>query len=149
MIFHNSLTYNHYNEIKKYYFYIHKLLTSMKLQLNQIIDRGTHDSEKVLIDVLQDSNLEFYIIRDTTYTTNNKISNKWFHAYEFLNQPVKKGDKVILYTKRGTTSKKDLGNGVTEYTYYWGLGNSVWNDDGDAAVLYELNDWHTLAVNKK
>ncbi|WP_066759902.1 hypothetical protein [Chryseobacterium glaciei] len=118
----------------------------MKLQLTQIVDRGTHNSEKVLIDVVEDANLEYYIIRDTTFT-NGRISNKWVHVYEFLNQPVKKGDKVVLHTKIGNTIKKELGNGNTEYTYFWNLGNSVWNNDGDAALLYELNTWQILSVN--
>lgn len=120
----------------------------MKLKMTKVVDRGTHNSEKVLIDILEDADLKYYIVRDTTFTKDGKkISNKWVHAHQFSAQPVKKGDKVVLYTKNGTASKKDLGNGNTEYTYYWSLGNSVWNDDGDAAVLYEVNAWHTLRVN--
>jgi hypothetical protein len=121
----------------------------MKLQLTEIVDRGTHNSEKVLIDVVEDANLQDYIIRDTTFTKGDKISNKWVHAHKFLKQSVKKGDKVVLYTRTGTDSKKELENGNTEYTYFWDLDSSVWNNDGDAAVLYELRAWHTLAVNTK
>lgn len=121
----------------------------MKLKMTQIFDRGTHNSEKVLIDVLEDANLMYYIVRDTTYTDDNHISNKWSHAHKFSEQKVQKGDKVVLCTKTGTHRKNDLGNGKTEYVYFWGLGNSVWNNDGDAAVLYEVNTWDTLAVNAK
>lgn len=121
----------------------------MKLKMSQIVDRGTHNSEKVLIDVLEDANLKFYIIRDTTFDENDKLSNKWVHVYKFLNQVVKEGDKVVLYTKTGRNKKNELGNGKTEYVYFWGLGNSVWNNDGDAAVIYELKGWQTLRVNAK
>jgi len=121
----------------------------MKLKMTKIVDRGTHNSEKVLIDVLEDVNLEYYIIRDTTFSKINRISNKWVHVYEFLNQAVKKGDKIVLHTKSGSNQINNLGEGKTEYLYFWGLGNSVWNNDGDAAVLYEINTWDTLAVNAK
>jgi NAD-dependent SIR2 family protein deacetylase len=121
----------------------------MKLKMTQIVDYGTHASEKVLIDVLQEANLQFYIVRDTTYYKHNTVSNEWVHAHKFMNQAVKKGDKVILYTKKGDDRERDLGNGNKEYIYYWGLGNSVWNNDGDAAALYEVTDWQHLGVNKK
>lgn len=121
----------------------------MKLKIIQIVDKGTHNSEKVLIDVLEDSNLKDYIIRDTTYIREKVVSNKWVHTYEFLKQPLKKGDKVVLYTKTGTNNEKDLGNGNKEYTYFWGLNSSVWNNDGDAAVLYEIRGWQVVAVNNK
>lgn len=38
----------------------------------------------------------------------------------FLKKPVKQADKVILFTKRGINSHRDLGNGTMEYTYNWG-----------------------------
>jgi predicted carbohydrate-binding protein with CBM5 and CBM33 domain len=119
----------------------------MKLKMTKIVDYGTHASEKVLIDVLEKANLKYYIVRDTTFSNKDTISNKWTHVHKFLNQVVNKGDKVVLYTKNGTNTKKELANGSIEYTYYWGLGSSVWNNDGDAAVLYEINNWQTLGVN--
>jgi hypothetical protein len=64
----------------------------------------------------------------------------------FGNQDVKSGDEVILYTKKGTDSSVTLTNGKTRYTKYWGLGNSVWNNTGDAALLFEINTWRTTKV---
>lgn len=119
----------------------------MKLIMTEVVDRGTLASEKVLINVLEDTNLINYILRDTTYVRANVISNTWVHTYEFLKQEVKVGDKIILFTGKGTDSKRKLANDCTEYTYYWGLGSCVWNNDGDAAVLYEINSWQHLAVN--
>ncbi len=121
----------------------------MKLKMSQIIDRGTLASEKVLMEVLEDTNLINYILKDTTYLRSNVISNTWVHTYEFLKQTVNKGDKVILFTGEGLNKEKQLPNGSTEYTYYWGLDICVWNNDGDAAVLYEISDWQHIPVNKK
>lgn len=121
----------------------------MKLKLIKIVDNGTHDSEKVLISVTEDANLQFYLIRDTTYSSKDRLSNEWVHSYKFLNQDVKKGDKIILFTKVGTKSSRDIGNGNTEYTYYWGLDSCVWNNDGDVAVLYEIVAWESIPVNNE
>ncbi len=121
----------------------------MNLKMAKIVDNGTHSSEKVLIDVLEDTNLKFYLIRDSTYSSEETLSNKWVHTYKFLNQKVKKGDKVILFTKHGKKLTRDLGNGNTEYTYHWGLDNSVWNNDGDVAILYQIKAWDSIPVNQK
>lgn len=121
----------------------------MKIEITDVVDHGTHASEKVLLKVLNDTDLKYFILRDTTYTSENKVSNEWVHAYRFISQEVKKGDKIILYTKIGNDSIKDLGNGNTQYIYYWNLGSCVWNDTGDAAVLYQIEDWKTFRVKPK
>jgi hypothetical protein len=88
--------------------------------------------------VLEDANLKYYILRDTTYTSKTKISNKWQHVHKFIDQEVEEGDRVILYTKNGTDRVEDYGNDNKKYIYYWDLDSSVWNNTGDAAVLYGL-----------
>lgn len=118
----------------------------MKLKIDSVVDYGTHDSEKVLLTVLEDCNLKYYQIADTTYTSEGKISDKLRHFYWFPVKDVKKGDTIILYTKEGNNTSKQLPNGKTQYTYYWGLDNFVWNNDGDAAVLFEINKWKTTKV---
>ena len=53
-------------------------------------------------------------------------------------EPVKKGDKVIVYTKEGdddTQENKSSGN--TSHFYYMNLNTPIWNQSGDTAtVLY-------------
>jgi hypothetical protein len=118
----------------------------MNLKVDQIIDYGTHNSERVLLSVTGDCSLHYYLLADTTYTDDTHISNKLRHFYWFPAQEVKVGDKIILYTKPGTNSNRKLPNGNTEYTYYWGLGNSVWNNTGDAAILFHIDNWKTTKV---
>lgn len=120
----------------------------MKLKIEELIDNGTHESERVLIKVLKDANMKYYLIRDTTYSSEHTISNKWVHTYKFLTRAVEKGDEIVLYTKRGRDSMEVLPSGNKRYIYYWNLDNSVWNNDGDVAVLYEIGSWSSLGVNK-
>lgn len=122
----------------------------MKFKINRVIDYGTHQSERVELAVLQDCSLQYFILIDTTYVEENKISNTMRHMYWFTHQEVKKGDEVVLYTKSGQTSILEINGGSNKrYTLYWGLGNSVWNNPGDAAVLFELNGWGTTKVVEK
>lgn len=120
----------------------------MKLQIKCVLDNGTLDSEKVLISVLQDANLQYFIVTDTTYSDDIYISNKSRHTHWFLPKFVKAGDVVELYTKSGENSETDFGCGNKIHSIYWGLANSVWNNDGDAAVLFSINCWETTSVNE-
>lgn len=66
----------------------------------------------------------------------------------WFNPPkVKKGDEVVLYTKTGKTKIEGINNGINKrYTICWKLGNSVWDNDGDTAVLFEVTTWKTTKV---
>lgn len=115
----------------------------MKLKFRCILEHG-HETERVIIDVFSAGNLSNYIVFDTTYKGDNKISNKLRHSYWFVSQEVKKGDVIILYTKKGTNNSKTNADGSISYFYYWGLDSNVWNDDGDTGVLFEISAWSTI-----
>lgn len=109
----------------------------MNLKINRVIDYGTLASERVNISVLEDCNLCYYIFIDTTYVGDTTISNKMRHMHWFTPRDVKKGDDVILYTKSGITKTEEINEGKNKrYTLFWNLGNPVWNNTGDAAVLF-------------
>ncbi|QBO59550.1 hypothetical protein [Chryseobacterium salivictor] len=121
----------------------------MKLKINSVVDYGTLESERVNLTVVEDCNLNHYILIDTTYSGEDTISNKIRHTHWFNSQKVKKGDEVVLYTKTGKTKIEDINNGINKrYTMYWKLGNSVWNNAGDAAVLLEVTAWKTTMVSE-
>lgn len=114
----------------------------MKIQIDKIVDHG-QNSERVEMSVIQNCNLTYYILADTTYTDPTHISNKLRHMHWFADRDVKAGDKIVLFTKKGTNTSATIGNGNTKYTIYWQLDINVWNNDGDAAVLFEINGWKT------
>ncbi|WON94316.1 MULTISPECIES: hypothetical protein [Bacteroidota] len=119
----------------------------MKLKINQVVDFGTLDSERVELSVLEDTNLYYFIISDTTYLDEGKISNKMRHTFWFKPQQVNKGDEVVLYSKVGIKRSTDINGGKNKkYHIYWDLKSSVWNNSGDAAVLFELKTWKTTKV---
>lgn len=115
----------------------------MKLKILSIHEQGDAGKEYVWLEVVEDCNLDHYGVADTTYTSENKISNKLRHFFWFPPKTVKKGERVVLRTSAGTNDQYTASDGKKVHRYFWGLGSSVWNDDGDAAVLFEIATWKT------
>jgi hypothetical protein len=118
-----------------------------KLAVHAIASKGDLDKECVWLKVTDDiPNLSFYMLSDTTYNDNDTISNELRHMYWFRKMAVKKGDWVQLMTKAGKNTSAANDQKTTTHMFFWGLGRTVWNKDGDCAVLFELNGWNATKV---
>lgn len=115
----------------------------MNLKIVKIIDRGIVGKERLWLKVLEDTDIQYYVVFDTTYTTANTISNLQRHAYWFDTKQVRSGDSILLYTKDGKPSSKQNADGTTTHFFYWGLDKTIWNQAGDCAVLFEISSWAT------
>lgn len=115
----------------------------MKLKIRALENKGNHNEERIWFDVIEDCDLKYYLLTDTTYTSENNISNKLRHVYWFSSKLVKAGDYVVLHTKKGQQTEASNNKGTKTHTYYWGLDRAVWNDTGDCAVLFEVKAWMT------
>lgn len=117
----------------------------MDVVIRKIADNSIHDKERLILDVTADVDIGNFVVFDTSFSKDGKISNKVRHTYWFPDQKVKKGDVVVLYTRKGKniSEKKDS---HTIYFYYWDLDISVWNNDGDCAVLLNCKDWTSKGV---
>ena len=80
---------------------------------------------------------------DTTYKDDHTISNELRHLFWFPKKTISKGDFVKLMTKNGTASTFVNRSATTTHVFYWNLGKTVWNKDGDAAILLNLAQWKT------
>lgn len=115
----------------------------MKLRIDEVHGHGNAQQERVLLTVIEDTDLKYFIVADTTYTADGQsISNKFRHTKWFQPWPVKKGDRVALWTKHGTDATS-LHDGVRWHQFYWNSGAAIWNDAGDGAILFQLADWRT------
>ncbi|MEX2410160.1 MAG: hypothetical protein WD607_02105 [Candidatus Paceibacterota bacterium] len=119
----------------------------MNLEIISIHNNGDQNKEYVLMKVLQNCDAGHYILADSTYTDDGKISNKVRHTYWIPDKEVEKGDLISIWTKDGknTTSKTDSGTPI--HRFFWGLNKPVWNDEGDCAVLFEVNTWQIFSVS--
>lgn len=115
----------------------------MKLRIDKLFNHGNANKEHVVLTVLEDTNLHYYVIADTTYTDAGKISNTFRHFAWLPTADGKKGDRVALWTTKGKYKRVVADDGTVWHHVYWGSDAPIWNDDGDAAVLMELNTWNT------
>lgn len=113
------------------------MISKPRLTLREVRAPGNVKKELVFLLATDDVDLGDYIITDTTYGDDGKVSNKARHVYEFEPKVIKNGEWVALYTRAGeyqldsTTGK----NPVQVHRFFWGLGTSVWNKTGDKAYL--------------
>lgn len=115
----------------------------MDLKVLSINEQGDASKEYVWIEVLSDCSLNNYALADTTYYDDGSISNELRHFYWFPNTNVRRGERVSLRTGNGKNTTVVNDKGQTVHRFYWGLGRAIWNDSGDAAVLFNIVDWNT------
>lgn len=118
----------------------------MQVEIIKVYGHGDYQNEYVMLKVLEDCDIGKYMIADNTYFDDGGISNKVRHTHWFPDKDVKKGELISLWTRKGvdTTNKNDSGTIV--HRFYWGLNQAVWNDDGDCALLFHVNNWSHFKV---
>jgi hypothetical protein len=112
----------------------------MKVKIKYIKEKGNQDKEKIVMIAMDDCNIGDYLLMDTTYD-DNMISNKLRHTFWFPDKKIKKGDLVILYTKKGTDSEKINETGNKSHFFYWDLEKTIWNEEKDCAVLFQIDEY--------
>lgn len=114
----------------------------MKIDIISIMNRG-QPNEYLILSVLSDADLSYYIVLGTRYITPQSITSAAKFTHWFAARPVKAGDLVLLYTGTGTDATTTMTDGKTAHHIYWGLPGPVWKSTGDCAVLLEVNTWKT------
>lgn len=115
----------------------------MSIKILSFQNKGKAADEFIELEVIQDCNLMNYAVADTTYNEEGKVENVWRHFHRFLPASAKKGDRVLLYTRKGTNDvrvwEKSPGVKVKVYDRYWGFSNPILNDGGDCVALYNIS----------
>jgi hypothetical protein len=122
----------------------------MKLAIKRIESKGNFAKEMVALEVTEAGDVGKYMLSDSTYTTSGQLSNKIRHIYWFPDKEVEKGDYIWLYTRPARAddeTKWRNKDGTTTHVVFWRLHTAVWNDEGDFAVLLELNTWKSRKVS--
>lgn len=117
----------------------------MKLKVDSINHRGNLSEEHVSLLVLESCNLSNYMIMDTTFASGDYISNEHRHVRWLPELEVTAGMMVALWTGSGE-NRTEVHAGIQWQHVFWNSGTHIWNNDGDAAVLLEISNWETTAV---
>jgi hypothetical protein len=115
----------------------------MNIEIINIIDRGIANKERLWLRVIADCDLVYYMVYDTVYQSPSQISITPKHTYWFRAKKVKAGDYLILFTGKGNASESKNNDGSSNHFLYWNLDKTIWNKEGDCAVLFELSSWQT------
>ena len=114
----------------------------MKLKIKSIADAGTLANERVVIRALADVDIGDYLVLRSGVSVNGRQATSGRKAaYWFPDIEVKSNDLIILYTKEGANSKKQIDGGRTAYFFYWGRGEAFWGTDRFGAVLLQAVGW--------
>jgi hypothetical protein len=113
----------------------------MKVEIKAIIKPGVLENERLVLRVLQNCDIGYYVALDSTYRQDGNISNLVRHPYWFPDRQVATGDRVILYTKVGKRSSKTNKDGSVSHFFYRDMERTIWNKETDCAVVFELNTW--------
>lgn len=119
----------------------------MSLDLRSIIERGVLSKERLTLKATDNLDVGDYAVFqcaliDSILTTVVK------RAFWFQYDQIEKGDLVVLYTKAGENRSKVLSNGSKAHFFYWGLKNSIWDDDDLAAVVLKAPQWESKSVSE-
>ena len=113
----------------------------MKININSFADAGNFQKERVIFKVEADVELGLYAVFCTALSSSGKATAGRKTAYWFPDGAVKKDDLIVLYTKCGNSSTKELSGGRTAHFFYWGGDQAMWGNGGNGAVLLHASEW--------
>ncbi|MBJ2082389.1 hypothetical protein [Serratia ureilytica] len=110
----------------------------MSLDISYVENHGDLSREKIVLRASSNGiHIWHYLLSDSTYHSDSTVSNKLRHVFDFDSLTaitLNDGDLIILYTCKGNDSVYEH-EGVKIYSIHWGLNETVWNKNGDEAVL--------------
>jgi hypothetical protein len=119
----------------------------MKLKISSVADRGVIAKERLILKALVTADIGDFAVLQTGYDENG-VTTTIHQAYWFPYKNISAGDLVVIYTKAGTDSEKDLGNNRKAHFFYWGIPAPIWDDKDKAPVLLFAREWESKAPDQ-
>lgn len=118
----------------------------MTIEIKYAKDAGNIEKERLVLKATSDDEIGNYVLFDTTYLEDGRVSNEMRHSLWFPDREVRENDLIVVYTKAGKDSKLENKNGTSSHFFYMGLGNSIWNKNGDCAVIMKISSWDNKLI---
>ena len=120
----------------------------MNVKIKKIANGGELDKERVVFSVIEDTPIGTNMVMKTKTLSEKKVSSSIEQTFWFPDKDVKKGDLVVLYTKKGINTESQNDDGTTTHFFYLGLDSPIWNDAEDAVLLVETDgNWSARSVS--
>ena len=118
----------------------------MNLKLRSIVAQGNLKNERLTLKALQNLDIGDYLVAQSGYERNSPTTTL-FHTLWFPYKPIKKGDLVVVYTKNGSNSERELDNGNTAHFFYFDFSEAIWNDSNKGALVLYAPTWKSKSVD--
>lgn len=112
----------------------------MKIEIRYVSDKGALGKERLVLHVVADTDIGDYLVLQTGFN-DGCVTIATFETYWFPYKAVSAGDLVVLYTRSGTKTQKDLKGGRTAHFFYWGLTFPIWDREDRALVVLHAPEW--------
>lgn len=114
----------------------------MELRISSFADAGDLARERIVIRANESVDIGAYVILRSQRNDEDSPTSGTKSAYWLPDITIDAGDSVVLYTKKGKSSKKKLESGHTAHFYYWGYEQAFWGKDKkNIAVLLKTETW--------
>jgi hypothetical protein len=122
----------------------------MNLAIKEVKSAGDVSHERIVLEASDDTDIGSYAIFVARKGTQSKavLGGPIRYCFWLPDLKVKKGDLIALYTKKGTSAKKENPSGSTSYFYYWNETDPIWLE-GRFAVLLEIQSWDNLEIHQE
>ena len=109
----------------------------MTLKIKAVAGPGNISKERVVLRADQDLDLDNYaIFRCNIDRDGDVLSGDVSDVYWWSTAEIKLGDFVVLYTKKGTRSRKPNADGSTSHFFYWNRADPLWASGKRATCVY-------------
>lgn len=122
------------------------MVEKMNVNIKYIKDAGIPEKERLILNVLKDSDIGYYLVFNTVFI-DEKVSTNVKKTFWFPDKKVNAGDVIVLYTKKGEKSEKTNKDNTISHFFYWGLETTIWEGKDDAIALLEIKNWDAKKVN--
>lgn len=117
----------------------------MKVRILGVVDRGELSGERLIFRVRADTDIGDYLVIRAEYDSDDdQVTTAVSGAFWFPDRKVSAGDLVVLYTKRGRTRRKKVGQRTVHF-YYWGKKKPLWGCEDMAPVILHAPSWQSTA----
>ncbi len=124
--------------------------------LNDLAIIGIRDpntpEERVLIQAINPTSLEWYLLINTKLTKDGMLDVLNDHVFWFPTDiTVKKDEFIRIYTtKVGEYNKGQAKYGKKDaifHNFFWGLKKPIWDmTTSDAVTLFHVDNWNTMVT---
>ena len=115
----------------------------MSVRLENFSNSGDLEKERIVMKVSANGDIGAYAVF-RSLKRENEITTTITDQFWFPDREIKKGDRIVLYSKSGDHSTKTNDDGTSSHFFYWDKTTPLWAESTYSAVLLHVDRWHSI-----